>query len=214
MQVSAISNNNNTFGQSMPILKILTLAKNGQEVALRRLTDQQGPMYAFVRKLNNDQYCAEGKFLRQKLSMFRKYPFVSSTSMATDKRYLVFGSEDIDTLRRLCTDHYHTNNLTKEEVMNAIVERLIKPFRKKYRFGRYHGDTVGEPVGLVLHANKVKSPKGNGKVWNFGIDITDETGNHVYAVLPSAVSEVAKLQPKIKLPVLKQAEFNFTYPAH
>ncbi|MCR4881138.1 MAG: hypothetical protein K6A44_04210 [bacterium] len=213
MQVSAIPNTNNNFGKTMPVLKFLKLGKNGQEVALRTLNDQRGPMQAFMLKINNDQYCPEGIFMRRWFTEFRNYPFAASTSMATDKRYLVFGSDDIDTLRELCTDHYRKGIIAKEDVEQSILERLIEPFAKKYRHRRFIGDTKGEPVGIVLHANKVKSPKGKGKVYNFGIDITDETGKTVYAVLPSAVPQVAALQPKVNFvlrqPKLIQQEFSF-----
>ena len=67
---------------------------------------------------------------------------------------------------------------------------------------------------MVLHANKVKNPKSKSKVYNFGIDITNESGDTVYAVLPSQVTEVAALQPKVDFklrpPKLVQPEFAFT----
>ena len=220
MQISSISNTNtnvNTnFGRSMPVLKFLTLGANGQEYALRSLTSQRGPMQAFIGKINSDQFCPEGVFLRKWFKEFREYPFAASTSMATERRHIVFGREDMAALRTICTDHYRKGVITKEEADKKILDLLIKPFAQRYRHRRFIGDTVGTPVGLVLHANRVKNPNGKGKVYNFGIDIIDETGKDVFAVLPSSVPEVAKLQPKVNFtlrpPKLKQAEFNFTYP--
>ncbi len=210
MQVSAIPNNHTNFGVNLKVIKVLTLGENMQEHALRSAKELQGPMYAFVKKLNNNQYAPETIFLKQRIPHFRKYPYVSGTSMATVDRYLVFEKGDIDTLREICTDCYHKGVTSKEDAMSEILARLIRPFSKKFRYAQYHGDKLGEPVGLVLHANKIKSPNGKGKVYNFGIDITNDTGSHVYGVLPSVVPEVAKMQPKIRLPKLEQAEFNFS----
>ena len=210
MQVSAIPNNQTNFAMNLKVIKVLTLGENMQEHALRSAKELQGPMYAFVRRLNNNQYAPETIFLKQRIPHFRKYPYVSGTSMATVDRYLIFEKGDIDTLRTLCCDCYHRGERSKEDVMESIVKQLIQPFYKKFRYALYHGDKRGEAVGLVLHANKIKGPNGKGKVYNFGIDITNDSGSHVYGVLPSAVPEVAKMQPKIRLPKLEQAEFNFS----
>ncbi len=210
MQISAIPNSKTNFGVNLRILKVLTLGENMQEHALRIAQELQGPMYAFVRRLNNDQFARETVFLKQRIPHFKAYPFVSGTSMATVDRYLIFGKNDIDTLRELCTDCYHKGLTSKVDTMREILERLIKPFSKKFRYAQYKGDKIGEPVGLVLHVNKIKSPNGKGKVYNFGIDITNDTGSHVYGVLHSAVPQVAQRQPQIRLPKLEQAEFNFS----
>lgn len=201
MQISSVSNNTTNFGVTMPVLKVLTMAKNGQEVALRGVKETHGPIYALVKRLNNDQYAKETIFMKQRLGQFRQYPFVSSTGMATANKYLIFGYDDITRVRELCEDHYYRSNLSKEDVMDIIVERFIKPIQKKYRFARFKGDKVGEPIGITLHANKVKNPnsKSGSKIYNFGIDITDKTGEHVYAVLPSVLPEVAAKQPVVNM---------------
>lgn len=215
MQISSISNTNQgtNFGKTLPVLKFLTLGSNGQEHALRSLVSQRGPMQAFIGKINNDQYCPEGIFMRKWFREFREYPFASSTSMATEKRYIVFGQSDIDTLRTSCTDHYRKGQITKEEAENNILDLLIKPLAKRYKHKRFIGDTIGEPIGIVLHSNKVKKANKKGKVYNFGIDITDETGKIVYAVLPSSVPAVAAMQPKVNFtlrpPKYVQDEFLF-----
>ena len=209
MQISAIPSQQTNFSSNMRILKVLTMGKNGQEPALRPVHELQGPLYAFVKRLNNQPDAPETLFFSRCFSQFRKYPFVSSTNMATIDRYLIFGKQDIYTFRELCTSHYHKKELSKEEVIKQILDFLIRPFNKKYRYAQYKGDKTGEPVCLVLHANKVKNPKGKGKIYNFGIDVRNESGSHVYAVLPSQVPEVAKLQPEIRLPKLEQGEFKF-----
>ena len=212
MQISATSNNNCNFGKILPVLSMITRGKNGQEIALLGQA-QQGPMRAFVRKVNNDKFCQERAFLTKWFREFRNYPYTASTSMSSEQPYLVFGSEDILTLDKLYTARYEKKQISWRTLLDEIRNKLIGIKEKRYRHRNFRGDVVGTPVGIVLRPQKVKN--GKSRAYNLGIEITDNTGKIVYGVLPSADPQVAAMQPKVNFvfppPKYTQAEFNFDY---
>ena len=192
MEISSINNYRQPFGSSIRIRKIV----QGLGNELTSEFEYRGILNSLVQKLNNSPNAIETKFFKKCFKAFANSPIAAHSSIGSSRPHIYIGHEDVFAIRDLGKD-VGKGDIERKRAAEIIRKYYIEPLKKKFRYSRYPGDQTGEPVALTIYANRVKSPNGHGKSYNFGIDVTDYSGKKVYAFLPSEVPEVAAKQRQL-----------------
>ena len=193
MNISPINTNNTNFGLTIPVRRIVS----GTNTELISELQYRGPLNALITKIKNSPSSKEAKFFNRCFKFLAKDPEISHSSLGNSGPYIFFGDADVSMVRELGKD-VGRGDISRSEAAAIIRKNLLEPQNNKYRYSRYPNDKIGDPIAITLYPNKIKAPGKSSPTYNFGIDVTDISGKRVYAVLPSEIPEVAKIQAKLK----------------
>jgi len=185
-------------GANIPIYKVLKKGADGLEYRVRG-REASGVVQELVRRLSHEDTSKETVFFKKMFSLFKHNPQAASTRVlrnGLEERHMIFG-DDVNLVNISRRDCY-VKKVIDEDSFFDIIASLIRPLNKKIRLPKFPNDSVGEQVGLVLHANQHRI-KGKGLKYDFGIDVISLDGQRIHGVLPSDIVEIAQKQPKVNI---------------
>ena len=195
MEISSVNSYKPSFGASIRIRKIVQGVGN----ELTSEFEYRGILNSLVSKLNNVPNSKEAEFFKRCFKAFERSPIAAHSSIGSSKPHIYIGHEDVFAVRDLGKD-VGKGDIMRKRAAEIIRKYYIDPMKKRLRYKRYPNDEIGEPVALTIYANRIKTPGKHSPSYNFGIDVTDYSGEKVCDVLKSEIPEVAKIQAKIMPP--------------